>query len=148
MSRTSPRFRDEHGQAAIEFSLVVLLMVIVVFGVIEVGRLALIYNTLADAARAGARYAIVHGSYSGSPSGLGNTSAVETQVTNITSIAGLSVTPTVSYPNAGTGDSSGNLTGDRVSVTASYSYVPVIGLAAFTPLQVTLTSTSEGRICY
>lgn len=144
--------RNECGQAAVEFSFVLLMVIVVVFGVIEVGRLMLAYNALADAARAGARYAMVHGSWSSTPSGYGNSGSVSTQVTNITGMAGLSsVTVTVSYPNntGGTGaDPSGNQTGDSVTVTASYSYAPIITLSMFSALNVTLSSTTTGIICY
>jgi Flp pilus assembly protein TadG len=142
------RLGNERGQAMVEFSLVLLLLVIVLFGIIEVGRLALTYTALADAARAGARYAIVHGGASSSPSGNGNAAAVKTQVTNITNYAGLSgVIVTVSYLPM-TGDPNGNLTGDPVTVTASYAYAPIILLSPFAPLNVTLSSTSQGMICY
>jgi Flp pilus assembly protein TadG len=136
------RGRNERGQAAVEFASVLLLVVITLFGVIEVARVMLVYTSLADAARAGSRYAIVHGSNSASPSGAGNTAAVATQVTNITSSGGLSgVNVTVSYP-------SGNATGAAVTVTASYQYAPVILLAMFSSLNMTLSSTSQGVICY
>src|SRR5207248_5044984 len=84
------RPRRERGQAAIEFTAVLLLLVMAIFGVIETGRMMLAYIALADGARAGVRYAIVHGSYSTSPSGYSDTSLVQAQVTNITGGAGLS----------------------------------------------------------
>jgi Flp pilus assembly protein TadG len=142
------RLGNERGQAVVEFSMVLMLMVIVLFGVIEVGRLTMIYIALADGARAGARYAMVHGSASGSPSGFGNVASVQTQVTNITSAAGFSIPPpTVTYIHTG-GDPSGNLTGDMVTVTASYAYSPIITLSVFSPLNLTLSSKSQGMICY
>jgi hypothetical protein len=137
------------GQSLVEFAPVVLLVIVLMFGVIEIGRLALIYTALADGARAGVRYAMVHGGRSSSPSGSGSTTSVESQVTNITDLAGVSgVAVTVSYLSAGGGDPSGNLTGDLVRVQASYVYVPVITMAVFTPLNVTLSSTSQGIVCY
>ena len=57
------RLRNERGAALVEFSLVAAIMLAVLFGVIEIGRLMLVYNTLADAARAGARYALSMGLY-------------------------------------------------------------------------------------
>ncbi|MCU1328368.1 MAG: pilus assembly protein [Bryobacterales bacterium] len=143
------RSHAESGQAAIEFGIVLMLVVVVLFGVIEVARVMLAYTALADAARAGTRYAIVHGSNSSSPSGHNSSANVAAQVTGITGIAGLSgVTTTVSYPNNSGATGSGNATGNRVRVTVSHVFVPVIGLNMFSPLNMTLTSTSEGIICY
>jgi Flp pilus assembly protein TadG len=142
------RLRDERGAALAEFSLVAAIMLAVLFGVIEIGRLMLVYTTLADAARAGARYAIVHGALrTGSgvdgPSGPSdNPPQVVTVVTNITTAAGLlpaHLTVTVHYPN-GT-----NTTSSPVTVRAAYAYVPV---SLFLPLTVNLGSTTEGMICY
>ena len=145
---------DERGQAVVEFSAVLLLIVILVFGIIEMGRMALIYISLADGARAGLRYAMVHGANSSSPSTYNSFGSVKTQVWNITSLAGLSgasvtVTPTYANNTGGTGsDPNGNLTGDTVKVQASYSYLPIIGLPPFSSLNLTLSSTSQGNICY
>jgi Flp pilus assembly protein TadG len=140
------RARGQRGQALAEFSLVLLPLLTLLFGVAEVGRMMFIYVTLADAARNGARYAIVHGSYSGSPSGFGNESAVSTKVTSITTAAGITgATAAVTYTASGT-DTSGNLTGDTITVTASYTFSPIVALV---PLgSFTLSSTSKGKICY
>jgi Flp pilus assembly protein TadG len=64
--RRGPR-RD--GQALVEFALVAPIFFLLLFGVIEGGRFILYYETLSNATREGARYAIVHGSNSYCPSG-------------------------------------------------------------------------------
>ena len=46
----------------VEFSLVFLVFLMMVFGLMELGKAAWTYNTVAHAARMGARYAMVHGS--------------------------------------------------------------------------------------
>ena len=45
-----------------EFTLVAFLTVLMLLFVAEMGRMLLVYTTVANAARAGLRYAIVHGS--------------------------------------------------------------------------------------
>lgn len=49
------------GQAIVEFSLVVVIFVMMLFAVFDFGRVIWANNALANAAREAARYAIVHG---------------------------------------------------------------------------------------
>lgn len=51
--------RDERGAAMVEFALVVPLLLLLIFGIAEFGRAWNINQTLADAAREGARRAVV-----------------------------------------------------------------------------------------
>ena len=125
------------------------MLIIMLLGVVEMGRLLLVYTTLAKSARAGARYAIVHGAYrTGSgvngASGPGNVAQVQTVVKNLAG-AGLlntaSLTVAVAYPN-GT-----NTAGSPVTVTVSYTYDPLIPY--FNSLLSTgMGSTSEGVITF
>jgi Flp pilus assembly protein TadG len=55
------RRRDPRGQALLEFALVLPIFLILLMGVIDVGRAIWAQNSLASAAREGARFAIVHG---------------------------------------------------------------------------------------
>lgn len=63
------RRRRSRGQALVEFALVAPLFFLIVLALIEAGRFIVFYETLANATREGARYAIVHGSNSFCPSG-------------------------------------------------------------------------------
>jgi hypothetical protein len=54
--------RRSRGQALVEFALVAPLLFVLLFGIIEGGRLLLYYHSLNNAVREGTRYAIVHGS--------------------------------------------------------------------------------------
>jgi hypothetical protein len=113
------------------------------------GRIVLVYTTVANAARVGARYAIVHGSYrtgSGAtgPSGPGSTTQVETVVKNFAS-AGLldtsRLTITVTYPDGTNGP------GKAVKVAVTYPYDPFVRFFN-SSLSVTLGSTSRGIITF
>lgn len=53
------------GQALVEFALVLPIFLLIFFGIIDGGRLILAYNTASNAARNGARVAIVNQSTSG-----------------------------------------------------------------------------------
>jgi Flp pilus assembly protein TadG len=53
--------RRRSGQALLEFSLVLPIFLVMLMGVVDVGRAIWAQNSLAAAAREGARFAIVHG---------------------------------------------------------------------------------------
>jgi len=55
------RRRRSAGQALVEFSLVLPVFLVMLMGVVDVGRAIWAQNSLAAAAREGARFAIVHG---------------------------------------------------------------------------------------
>ena len=54
--------RRRRGQSLVEFSIVSLMVCILALAAVEIGRVILVYTTVANAARAGVRYAVVHGS--------------------------------------------------------------------------------------
>jgi Flp pilus assembly protein TadG len=143
----SQHWNNKRGGTLVEMAFALPLLLTVVFGIFECGRLVMAYTTVADAARAGTRYAIVHGSdRTGSgadgPSGPGNTGNVTSAAGNVMEAAGITAgafTVTVAYPNGS------NEIGAPVSVAVSYPFDSGIPLA---PLTVTLGSTSEGTICY
>jgi Flp pilus assembly protein TadG len=146
--RVMDRWREDTGDSLVEFALISFMFVMVLAGVVEMGRMVLVYNTIANAAREGTRYAIVHGAdQTVSPSGPGNPCTctdVKTVVTNFAS-AGLintsAMTITVSYPN---GD---NNAGSPVTVKVLYTYDPFVSFFS-SILNTTLGSTSEGVITY
>jgi len=142
--RVMDRWRENRGSSLIEFALIAFTFIIVLLSVVEMGRMVLVYTAIANAARAGARYAIVHGAdQTVSPSGPGNVTNVQTVVKNFAS-AGLVntalLTVTVSYPN-------GNTAGSPVQVTVTYPYDPLVGYFS-SILNTTLASTSEGVITF
>jgi Flp pilus assembly protein TadG len=148
--RVIDRSREDRGSSLIEFALISFMFIILLAGVVEMGRMVLVYTTIANAARAGARYAIVHGAdQTVSPSGPGNPCTctnVKTVVKNFAS-AGLvntstpPLTITVSYPNGN------NNAGSLVTVKVMYTYDPFVNYFG-TLLNKTLGSTSEGVITY
>jgi hypothetical protein len=52
--------QNERGTTVAEFAMVALIFFILIFGIIEFGRLLYTHNALADATRRGARYAVLH----------------------------------------------------------------------------------------
>lgn len=59
MQATANR-RHERGATLVEYALVVSILIVFVLGIIEFARIIFTYNTLANAAREGARYGIIH----------------------------------------------------------------------------------------
>ena len=53
-------YRGERGQSLVEFALVIPIIVLLVASFVEIGRAVFAYNTVANAARQGARVAIVN----------------------------------------------------------------------------------------
>jgi len=60
MIKFHSRKNKERGSTLVEFSIAATVFLTVMFGVIEFGRALWTHNALTDAARRGARYAVVH----------------------------------------------------------------------------------------
>jgi len=133
------RLADTRGQYLIEFSFCILALWILIFGVIEVSRMVLVYNTVANAARAGVRYAIVRGADLATPA---SSSDVTTVVTNFAAAAPLT---TSDPPLHITVSNAGGSVGSTVKVTVTYAYDP---MSTLVPLSMNLSSTSQGVIVY
>jgi Flp pilus assembly protein TadG len=115
--------RREAAQSLVEFSLIIPLFLILVFGVIDFGMGLRAYITVAQATREGARFASVGnvaGTFTSGGSGECNGSTSTTTVGKVCStMGGLDLTKVgtvgVTYPN-------GNSPGNSVRVTATYNY--------------------------
>ncbi|HLZ70735.1 MAG TPA: TadE family protein [Dehalococcoidia bacterium] len=59
-SRRAGRALREGGQAMVEFSLVITLMLVLIFGLIDFGRAYICYVEVSNAAREGARLGVTH----------------------------------------------------------------------------------------
>jgi Flp pilus assembly protein TadG len=141
--RSRAGLHDCRGQALVEFALCIVLLLAVIFAVVEFGRMMLCYTTIANGARIGARYAIVHGSDSAV-----TTSQIQTAVQDFLQAGTVGAsTITVNYPGHVNGTNSGCTTpGCLVSVTVSYPYDPLL---SYFPLgSINLTSSSEGVITW
>jgi Flp pilus assembly protein TadG len=134
----------------VEFALVAPLFFLLLFGVIEAGRFILYYETLNNATREGARYAIVHGSNSSCPSGpmppgmtapacydpSGN-NVVQRVRDSAFGLLGIGVT----VDQANMWGAIGNGRGSNVTVSASYTYHSIIPLVPLPPITVAAEST-------
>jgi Flp pilus assembly protein TadG len=123
---------SERGSAIVEAVLVLMLMLLVIFGAIQFSMVIFGYNSVAFAARAGTRYAIVNGSSSITPCTAAQVQAVVEQ--NLAGIRSSTVTVATTWnPN--------NAPGSTVKVVVSADFAPVVKLVM--PSAITVTSTSQ-----
>lgn len=119
---------DERGAELVEFGLASILFFMLLFGIMEFGRAMWIYDTVAHAAKEGARYAIVRGTESGRAATAADVEAyVRSRATGMTMLA---VTTTWDPDNE---------PGSVVQVRVESPFQPVV---SFVPL-ITLSSTSR-----
>lgn len=143
----------QRGQAAVEFALVVVFLVVLLVSILEMTMFIYTYAALTNAAKEGVRYAIVHGASAGAPvtgtvkslSTPCTTAATGTVLSTVQTYAALSLHNTSSmsinacYPD---GD---NKPGSAVQVSVSYPYQPIFGLRW---ASVTVSANSVGRIAF
>lgn len=172
LPRVISKKNSHRGQAMVEFIFVVVFVFLLFVGILQMILLMHAYNTLADAAKEGVRYAIVHGTENNNCSGPGNSNATpaitctdasgQNVITTVLNFGGLSfqnlnadTDVNVSYnpqdqngtcANGKNGSCSGSgcsAPGCMVRVTVSHKYAPLFGLGWPT---FTLNAAANGRI--
>jgi Flp pilus assembly protein TadG len=124
----------------VEFALVAPIFFLLLFGIIEAGRFMYHYETLNNAARAGVRYAIIHGANSNDPTGPPHDAtgadikqAVSDAAFGLVAAGDLVIpAPVYDGPNGAT-----NKRGSNVLISVSYTYTP------FLPLFPDITISAE-----
>jgi Flp pilus assembly protein TadG len=146
--RSGTRAR-RRGAAQVEAALVLVLLCLLLVSLVEFGRMLLVYNAVANAARAGVRYAIVNGNGLGTKPPLGppevaavvktwaSTGMLDKNAFALSCTPGSNSRICVAYAC--------NAPGCAVDVTVVYRYNP---LWSYFPLSVPLGSTSRGVITY
>ena len=154
---------DKRGQSLVEFAMVLPIFLMLLVGTFDLGHVVWSNDMLSNAAREGARYAIVHGAGSSCPAGPGSVSGplaascenpspskqdIYDAATHWTDIGGGTVTVTACYWNTtqcnGDADEAGatNVRGTRVTVTVtatvSLSAPSLLGLG---PISLSSSST-------
>ena len=148
VGRTQRYVADQRGSAILETTLSLIILLTFLFGIMEAGFALYTYISISEAAREGARFAIVRGATWGTNCATSTSSdctASPTQIQSyVQSIAmpGATVgTPVYTAFKAGsTCSATCNSYGNQVAVTVSYSFPMII---PFVPKQTyTLSSTS------
>ncbi len=125
--------REKRGAAGVEFALVSTAFLTMLLGVMEVARYVADRQDLLSAVHTTGRYAIVHGSASSSPA---TTTSLKTMVgTSLFLINSSSVTASASFsPN--------NSPGSKVTITASYTWTPLVPLLHLPSATISATSVA------
>jgi Flp pilus assembly protein TadG len=146
------RLRSESGSALIEAALSITVLLILLFGVIEISLALYSYHFISNAAREGTRYAVVRGSTWGTQCDTYNSAACTASQTDIQNYVqslafpgidsgSVVVTPIWSASLGGTSCPSCNASKDFVQIQVQYTFplaVPFVSSHSFT-----MTSTSE-----
>jgi Flp pilus assembly protein TadG len=144
-SRMTQRQVRSPGQALAEFALVAPIFFLVLFGIIEAGRFMFYYETLNNATREGARYAIVNGANSltcsTGPAAPDSTSCDPdgSDVVDRTRAAAFGIPPAAVTVTPTWMPDNGR--GSRVKVRAAYTYSSLIPLVPLPPVTVEAEST-------
>jgi Flp pilus assembly protein TadG len=159
-----PLRRKEKGQALIEFALTALFVLLLIVGFLELILMVHTYNVLADAAKEGVRYAIVHGAANTGGTGpdcstvakcpaiMGDpgTGVVKTYAQySLHAVTGTNMTVAADYTTVNGGVAC-NKSPCMVRITVSYPYTPFFTSAkpvGWLPT-ITVYAASQGRIIF
>jgi len=140
--------KRQSGQAAVEFALTITSIFVLLIGMLELTMFVYTYSVLADAAKEGVRYAIVHGSSGQNgtgPSGGGSCVTSGAVIDNVKYYAAGSLHGTSNMTVNACYTDGNNQPGSAVQVTVSYPYEPFFGLGWPT---VNVYANSAGRIMF
>ena len=144
MRKRKPVESSERGATLVEFSIALMVFLVAMFAVIEFGRALWVHNALADAARRGARYAVLHSS--------DNAAAVKNVVVYGNAAGGTQATvPNLTTTNVSVTYSNFGLNQGTATVSITgYQFqfvVPIVGTTITMPAYTTtLTGESVGYI--
>jgi Flp pilus assembly protein TadG len=127
--------KNRRGAAVVEFAIVAPVFFLLVFGMIEYGRMVMVQQILTNASREGARYAVILDS--------NDTTAVQAKVTDYLQSASINGSPTVTvdWPAGGSGSNQPV----TVSVSIPFGQVSWLPSPMFVSSTLTLTATSVMR---
>ncbi|MDA1329786.1 MAG: pilus assembly protein [Chloroflexi bacterium] len=143
------------GQGMVEFALVLPMLLLIVYGLFEVGRMTYIYFSVVTASREAARYGVaVDESGSGTPQYI-DCAAIRTAAKNFGSIAGIQDADiSITYDRGPGGAALGScpvaaeslLLGDRIIVQVTGYFAPGPAIPLFNFPSFTLSSTTRRTI--
>jgi Flp pilus assembly protein TadG len=126
-------FRNTRGVAGVEFALLAVVFFAAFGGVAEVARYVADQQDIMHAVHTTGRYAIVHGANSTSPATAASLQAMV--ASNLVLVSSSGVNTTVSFaPN--------NTPGSTVTITASYTWLPIVPLVGLPKATITATSSA------
>lgn len=132
------RFRDRRGAAVVEFAVVAPVFFLFVFGMIEFGRMVMVQQILTNAAREGARVAILPGA---------TTAQVDAKVNTYLTAGAINGASTTVNPDPPSGAAYGSAVTVTVSVPfKSVSWTPAPFFLGGTTLQAQCVMRTEQSV--
>ncbi|HUG80191.1 MAG TPA: TadE family protein [Bryobacterales bacterium] len=120
-----PQRRSRRGATLVEFAFFFVLFLVLSVGLMEFGRAVWTYVTLSHAARAGGRYAIVHGG--SNPIPVDGTTVTEYVKNNAVGLNDSNLSVAVTYDSGTPGDAAPNVQGNVVQIRVQYPFQLVSG---------------------
>ncbi|HEX6305333.1 MAG TPA: TadE family protein [Anaerolineales bacterium] len=142
------RFRKEAGQGMVEFALTLPLLLMLVIGVMEFGRLLFFYSAITTGTREAARYGAGSGLIAASEARYQDCQGIRDSAKRISALAGIQDGDIVIAYDQGPGEASLGTCpvggsgpaldlGDRIIVTVSGEFQPVVPIINVPPLEIT-----------
>jgi Flp pilus assembly protein TadG len=136
--------RKDEGQAFVEFALTLTLFLLLVLGILEVGRLLFYYSAITTAAREGARYGSAAGGLGGSQNYYEDCAGIIGAATRVGQFAGVRAWDVQIQYDDGNNNLKGTcgapssdiVLGDRIIVTVNGDYEPFAGLVPIPPFTI------------
>ena len=158
IQKPGERRRNRRGTTLVETVISLLAFILVVLGMLDLGIGVMRSNTVSEAARIGARMAIVHGSkaptaasFGGPWDGANDAAAIKARIAPLLQAEGVALTDiavTVAHTDGpDTGTATTNDPGDLVTVTVTVPYRPVLSYFFGSTTQ-TLTGRSRMAIAH
>lgn len=127
MRAALPLKRGQRGLAIVEFTIALPVLLLLLAATAEIGRMLSQYDTLNKAARDGARY-LAANALLGTTGVVNINSAVQTATVNLVVTGNTAGSGAAVLPNLTTGNVTvAGLANGYVSVSAAYTYVPMLG---------------------
>lgn len=137
------RLRGDRGSAAVEFAIVIPVLLLLVLGTVEFGRVLFLQNSITNAARVGARTMAIEASAA-------NPNAVSDAKTQTVSAAAVAPALTTGQVAVSTSNGTSNCVvpanGTAVYVTVTIAY-PVTQITGFLPVFPTALSAKASVRC-
>lgn len=153
MKNTSARFNKQRGLAAIEFTIILPFLLLLIFACAEFGRLLYQYNALNKTVRDATRYLSSHVLY-GDNDNIAIKDVIAVDVKNLIK-SSQTTNATSLFPNLNDNDISLAISGNFVIVTVSYNWQPIFSQSLSTfgfsddiDLSFPLVSTYTMRALY
>jgi len=144
--------KKSKAQAMVEFAIALPLLLLLLYGILEAGRLLFLYSTVVTASRQAVRYGSATGENASNVARYGDCNGIRAAAQSFNYLGGTQFVVTIYHDSGpGTGSTpycSGPTDGwapsdnnQRITVTVSKQFSPIVRLVPFSPRTITATSS-------